>query len=313
MAKKVYLNHDGGVDDLVSLFLLLQMKDVELLGVGVIPADCYLEPAMYASRKIMDRFGNGNDVEVAASTSRGKNPFPKEWRMHAFFVDALPILNELGSIKTKIAKQPAHQHMIDIIRKSDEPVTLLFIGPLTDLARALEEAPEIESNIEKLVWMGGTFLEKGNVEEPEHDGSAEWNAFWDPDAVKRVWESSIPIDLVALESTNKVPLTIDVRNRWASERKDIGIDFLGQCYAMVPPLVHFQTNSTYFLWDVLTTATIGKPDLVKKKQVKSIVHTDGASQGKTEISNKGRPVNLVYDVNRDAFFDYITNLARQNY
>lgn len=312
MAKKVYLNHDGGVDDLVSLFLLLQMKDVDLLGVGVIPADCYLEPAMYASRKIMDRFGNGNDVEVAASTSRGKNPFPKEWRMHAFFVDALPILNELGSIKTKIAKQPAHQHMIDIIRKSDEPVTLLFIGPLTDLARALEEAPEIESNIEKLVWMGGTFLEKGNVEEPEHDGSAEWNAFWDPDAVKRVWESSIPIDLVALESTNKVPLTIDVRNRWASERKDIGIDFLGQCYAMVPPLVHFQTNSTYFLWDVLTTTTIGKPDLVKKKQVKSIVHTDGASQGKTEISDKGRPVNLVYDVNRDAFFGYITNLARQN-
>ena len=46
-----------------------------------------------------------------------------------------------------------------------------------------------------------TFLETGNVEEPEHDGTAEWNAFWDPEAVHKVWESNIEIDLVALEST----------------------------------------------------------------------------------------------------------------
>ena len=93
MKKKVYFNHDGGVDDLISLFLLLQMENVELTGVSVIPADCYLEPAMSASRKIIDRFGKGN-IAVAASNSRGQNPFPKDWRMHAFYVDALPILNE---------------------------------------------------------------------------------------------------------------------------------------------------------------------------------------------------------------------------
>lgn len=311
MTKKVYLNHDGGVDDLVSLFLLLQMEEVDLLGVGVIPADCYLEPALYASRKIIDRFGNKKEIDVAASNSRGKHPFPKDWRMHAFFIDALPILNESGRINTKVSELPAHEHLIKHVRESEEPVTLVFIGPLTDLARALDTAPDIASNIEKLVWMGGTFLEKGNVEEPEHDGSAEWNAFWDPDAVKVVWDSKIEIDLVALESTNMVPLTVDVRNNWAAQRTDIGIDFLGQCYAMVPPLVHFQTNSTYFLWDVLTAASIGKPDLVKQKVVKSIVHTKGVSQGKTVISENGRPVNLVYEVDRDAFFEYITELARQ--
>ena len=67
------------------------------------------------------------------------------------------------------------------------------------------------SNVEKLVWMGGTFLDKGNVEEPEHDGTAEWNAFWDPEAVKTVFDSNLKIDMVALESTNQVPLTLDVR------------------------------------------------------------------------------------------------------
>ena len=46
----------------------------------------------------------------------------------------------------------------------------------------------IEDKIERLVWMGGTFRTAGNVHEPEHDGTAEWNSFWDPEAVARVWE-----------------------------------------------------------------------------------------------------------------------------
>lgn len=311
MSKKVYLNHDGGVDDLVSLFLLLQMEEVDLVGVGVIPADCYLEPAVSASRKIIDRFGHGSIIEVSSSNSRGKNPFPKDWRMHAFTVDALPILNESGQIKTKESPLPAHEHLIQMLRKSHEPVTLVFVGPLTDLARSLEIAPDIEEKIEKLAWMGGTFLEKGNVEEPEHDGSAEWNAYWDPEAVKAVWKSGIEIDLVALESTNMVPLTLDIRQEWARKRSNTGIDLLGQCYAIVPPLIHLHTNSTYFLWDVLATATVGKSNLVKKKTVKSVIHSSGISQGKTELSENGRPVNLVYEADRNAFFEYITSLAEQ--
>ncbi|GAE38469.1 putative nuclease [Bacillus mycoides NBRC 101238 = DSM 11821] len=308
--KKVYFNHDGGVDDLISLFLLLQMENIELTGVSVIPADCYLEPAMSASRKIIDRFGK-NNIEVAASNSRGKNPFPKEWRMHAFYVDALPILNEFGKVVTPASKKPAHHHIIETLLQTDGKTTLLFTGPLTDLARALYESPIIEDKIERLVWMGGTFRTAGNVHEPEHDGTAEWNSFWDPEAVARVWNANIIIDLVTLESTNQVPLTIDIREQWAKERKYIGVDFLGQCYAMVPPLVHFSTNSTYYLWDVLTAAFVGKADLAKTKTIASIVHTYGPSQGRTVATDDGRPVNVVYDVKRDVFFNYITELAKK--
>lgn len=310
MKKNIYFNHDGGVDDLISLFLLLQMDNVNLTGVSVIPADCYLEPAMFASRKIIDRFGKGG-LDVAESNSRGKNPFPKDWRMHAFYVDALPLLNESGEVITPVADKPAHLHIIETLRATEGKTTLLFTGPLTDLARALDIDPTIEEKVERLVWMGGTFREEGNVHEPEHDGTAEWNVFWDPEAAARVWESGMEIELVALESTNQVPLTLDVRERWAKARKYIGVDFLGQCYAMVPPLVHFSTNSTYYLWDVLTTAFVGNSDLVKVQTVNSIVITEGASQGRTVETADGRPVHVVYDVNRDAFFDYITELAKK--
>lgn len=86
--RNVYFNHDGGVDDLVSLLLLLQMKGVHLTGIGVMGADSYLEPAVSASRKIIDRFGHGASLDVAASDATTAHPFPKEWRMDAFSVDA---------------------------------------------------------------------------------------------------------------------------------------------------------------------------------------------------------------------------------
>lgn len=313
MNRKVYLNHDGGVDDLVSLFLLLNMPDVELVGVGVIPADCYLEPAVSASKKIIHRFGKEQhqSIRVAASDSRPVNPFPKDWRMHAFLVDALPVLNEHQPVTVADSDLPAHLDLVRAVRKSDTPVDLVFIGPLTDLARALDADPEIERHIGTLYWMGGTFLPQGNVEEPEHNGTAEWNAFWDPQAVARVWNSNLTIQLVALESTNKVPLTIEVRQKWASARQFIGLDFVGQCYALVPPLVHFQTNSTYFLWDVLTTAAYGQPQLVAQRAVHSEVVATGPAQGQTIVSDNGRLVQLVHDVDREAFFTYITELAKK--
>lgn len=187
----------------------------------------------------------------------------------------------------------------------------MFTGPLTDLAKAIKHDKAIVNNIEKLVWMGGTFLEKGNVEEPEHDGTAEWNAFWDPEAVKTIFDTSIKIEMVALESTNQVPLTPAIRQMWANQRQFIGVDFLGISYAAVPPLTHFVTNSTYFLWDVLTTAQIGKESLTDSIELKVDVYTKGPSQGRTYKSDDGRIVRVVNHVNHDEFFNYITSLAKK--
>ncbi|MFT8871853.1 MAG: nucleoside hydrolase [Sporolactobacillus sp.] len=307
----VYFNHDAGIDDLAALFLLLQMEHVSLSGVSVIPADGYLTPGMRASRKIIDRFGRGQTLDVAASDSRGHNPFPQEWRMHPFYVDALPLLNESGTIKTKESARSAVDHLIETLSTGAEPTTLLFTGPLTDLARALDRAPHIEDKISRLIWMGGTLEPLGNVQEPEHDGSAEWNAFWDPEAVQRVWQSPLPIRIVALESTRQVPLTPAVRQRWAMQRRYTGLDFLGQCYASVPPLMFRETNSTYFLWDVLTALAVGFPELVKTRTVRTRVHTAYPSQGKIEACADGRDIELVYDVDCNGFFEKIEKLAKR--
>jgi purine nucleosidase len=307
--RNVYFNHDGSVDDLVSLLLLLQMSDVHLTGVGVVGADSYLEPALAATRKVIDRFGHDTHLKVAVSDSRGVHPFPKEWRLDAFSLDALPILNESGTVVTPVAPKPAHLDLVDKLQTTSEKTTLVMTGPLTDLARALQADPSITAKIEQLYWMGGTFDGRGNVAEPEQDGTTEWNAYWDPQAVKTVWDSDLTIQMVGLESTRQVPLTPAIRQHWATLRQHPAIDFIGQGYALVPALQHFETNSTYFLWDVLTTVASEFPEIVTTKRVTSDVLTEGPGRGRTFETPTGRPVTLVTTVDHDAFFKRIDTLA----
>lgn len=307
--RNVYFNHDGSVDDLVSLLLLLQMPDVHLTGVGVVGADSYLEPALAATRKVIDRFGHDTHLKVAVSDSRGVHPFPKEWRLDAFSLDALPILNESGTVVTPVAPKPAHLDLVDKLQATSEKTTLVMTGPLTDLARALQADPSITAKIEQLYWMGGTFDGRGNVAEPEQDGTTEWNAYWDPQAVKTVWDSDLTIQMVGLESTRQVPLTPAIRQHWATLRQHPAIDFIGQGYALVPALQHFETNSTYFLWDVLTTVASEFPEIVTTKRVTSDVLTEGPGRGRTFETPTGRPVTLVTTVDHDAFFKRIDTLA----
>lgn len=311
MSRKVYFSQDGGVDDIISLFLLLQMDDVDLIGVGVMGADSYLQPAAEASRKVIDRFGHGRKLEVAYSNARAVHPFPAKWRLDAYSENSLPVLNEAGEIRTPKAALAADDDLIEKLMAADEPVTLLFTGPLSDLASALEKKPEITEKISELMWMGGTFQERGNVAEPDCDGTQEWNAFWDPEAVAAVFASDIKITMVALESTHSVPLTPDVRMSWAKERRFPGIDFIGNSYAFVPELSMFETNSTYFLWDVLTTCALEDPTLISQKTVRCSVYTDFPRDGRTYLDEDGREAQLVYDVDSSRFFGLIRELAKK--
>ena len=305
--KNIYFNHDGNVDDLISLLLLLQAPDIKLLGVGVVDADGYLEPAAEASRKIIDRFNRrGDQLSVAKSVTRAHHQFPKEWRLSSFAFNHFPILNEPGVIRTPEAPLPAHLDMIEKIQAADGPVTLIMTGPISDLALALDADPSIEAKIEKLYWMGGSLDGHGNVLEPGFDGTAEWNAFWDPEAVARVWQSKLDIQMVGLESTEEIPLTQELQMYWASHRQEPAFDLIGQGYSLV---LSYEANSVYYLWDVLTTLSALKPELVETEKTASIARVDGPAAGRTERDPQGTPMTLVTKADKEAFFHFFDELA----
>ena len=245
-------------------------------------------------------------LEVAASTSRPRHQFPSEWRGAAFTFDALPILNEHGAPKTPVTDVPAHLDLVNKVMAQEGKTTLLFTGPLTDLARALDAEPAIEDKIEALYWMGGSLDGHGNVVDPCFDGTAEWNAFWDPEAVKRVWDSSLEIHMVGLESTEELPLTRELCQHWATLRRYPALDLIGQGYALV---LNVAANNVYYLWDVLTTVYCLYADIAEVECVRCDVRVDGAAAGRTYRCEEGREVALVTHADAERFYALVDELA----
>jgi len=300
--KTIYFNHDGNIDDLVACLLLLQAPDIKLIGVSAIDADGYVDPAVEVCRKLTDRFNlRGDQLEIAKSNSRAVNQFPEDWRKAAYSFNYLPLLNRSGKVITKMAEKPAHLDMVEKIMASEQPVTLVMTGPLTDLARALETNPQIADNIEQLYWMGGSLDSHGNVVQVNADGTQEWNAFWDPFALGTVLKSSIPMQIVGLESSEELPLTDELRMHWASLSAHPAMDLVAQGYCLLvnPPI---PTSQLYF-WDVLTVISALYPEVVlttKKHKVRVI--TQGLAAGRLEDDPNGREITLVTKADKNLFF-----------
>lgn len=312
-SRLVYLNHDGGVDDLVSLLLLLNAPDIKLIGVGIIEADCFIEPALSASFKLIHRFSS-YPVTVSLSTARAKNAFPVEWRKHAYYVDALPLLNQHYPHQNPPSPSnlPAHEHLVSLLMSATQRVTLIFTGPLTDLALALSLEPKIKEKIEQVYWMGGAFWVGGNVDFPNSEGEAEWNAFWDPEAVRDVVCSNLPLTIVSLDSTNSTPLTQSLLFQWAKNREKVGFDLLAQMYSFLEPVFLLPKRSSYFFWDVLTTLIALKPSIAKSKRVTIEVITSGRRSGETKEKEGGEVVEVVTTVDSDGFYSLFWELASRS-
>ncbi|MBW4570222.1 MAG: nucleoside hydrolase [Tolypothrix carrinoi HA7290-LM1] len=296
----VLMDHDGGVDDYLATMLLMTMDHIQLLGVVVTPADCYAEPAVSATRKILDLMESSH-IPVALSTVRGINPFPRLYRRDSFIVDHLPILNQNETISTPLLAQPGQDFMIQVLRDAPLPVTLMVTGPLTTVAVALDKAPEIEAKIQKIVWMGGALNVGGNVEkslEAGQDGSAEWNVYWDPISAARVWESQIEIIMCPLDLTNNVPVTSEVVYKMGRQRHYPISDLAGQCYALVIP-------QDYYFWDVLATAYLAHPEFYQLREWETEIVTTGLSQGRTKVVSGGRKISAMDKVDKEAFYNYI--------
>jgi len=301
MAKiPVLMDHDGGVDDYLSTVLLLTLEHVQTLGIVVTPADCYIQPAVSATRKILDLMGR-SDITVAESTVRGLNSFPRLFRRDAFTVDHLPILNQHDTPSAPLALEPGQAFMARVLHEAPEPVTILATGPLSTIAAALELDPSIEYKIKEIVWMGGALNVPGNVDrilEGGQDGSAEWNVYWDPPAAYRLWQTDIPVVMCPLDITNNVPVTSAFVRTIARSRHLPLSDFAGQCYALV-------THQDYFFWDVLTTAYLGRPDLFTLREVETAIIPTGLSQGRTIIQPGGKKVRALATVDTEAFYAYM--------
>ncbi|UFH54302.1 nucleoside hydrolase [Spirosoma sp. KNUC1025] len=309
MPRLLLMDHDGGIDDLLSLLLILTMQDVELIGVTVTPADCYIEPALESSYKLLQLTGK-EQIPLGRGDYYGINAFPAEWRARPEIMNVLPMLINLPKSPDPYTYPSAPELLIDKLSSATDKVTVLLTGPCSNLVLALDKAPHLKDKIAEIVWMAGAFRTSGNVQMYQHDGSAEWNVFWDPISSRRLVEYGLPLTLIPLDVTNHVPVTKTFLATLASQMEHRLSNLAGQLWALTLdtiPSYHY----TYFMWDILATSYLAIPEQFTIETVNAIVSTRPPNAGQTYLDDQGYELKIATDVNTTYFYEYLLTQFKQ--
>ncbi|MEM5459495.1 nucleoside hydrolase [Paraburkholderia phytofirmans] len=196
---KVIYDTDPGVDDAMALVFQALHPDIELLGLTSVFGNATIETTTRNARVLAGRFAAGVPVaQGAAAPLERSAPEPLAW-IHGD--------NGVGNITldttdaAALDARPAHRFIIETVRAHPGEVTLLAVGPLTNLALALADDPQIASLVKQVVIMGGAFGTDGvlgNV-----TPAAEANILGDPDAADIVFGAAWPVAIVGLDVTQR--------------------------------------------------------------------------------------------------------------
>ncbi len=300
----VIILQDGAVDELMSVALVETMADVELLGIGIVNADCLARPTLEVTNKILQLMQRV-DVPVTISTARAVNAFPWVYRQYSMMANLLPMLN-VSTTRLPATAMTTEEMLVHLITENGHrgkpKVKILVLSPLTPLATALAVHPELKHGIGEVLWMGGALppeggncgLPYGNVDPglaPGANANAEWNAYWDPIATRAILAAGLNLTMFPLNATNLVMLTPEIVLKFAPQSAQYPLYALaGQLYSMVA----FEAG--YAFWDTVTAAYLDRPDLYTVTCLDLLNETSGPNEGNLYVSSAGYPVNVVTKV-----------------
>lgn len=195
---RVIIDTDPGVDDALALLLAMRSPELKIEAITPVAGNVPLELTLPNALRMVEIAGR-TDIPVAAGA---KQPLMRRLVTAAYAHGE----NGLGGAvfpepTTKPVAEPAAELIRRIIRKYPGEVTLLPIGPLTNIATALDLDPELAGMVRGIVMMGGS-LSGGNI-----TPAAEFNIYVDPEAARIVFQSGIAITMVGLDATRKTSLT----------------------------------------------------------------------------------------------------------
>lgn len=307
--RPVILDCDPGHDDAVAILMALgSAEEIEILGITTVAGNVPLDLTHLNARKICE-LARRPDVPVYAGCDR---PLVRAL-VTAELVHGKTGLDgyDLPEPQMKLRGGHAVDFIIETVRGSDRKVTLTPTGPLTNIATAIQKAPDILANIEVIVLMGGA-IGQGNT-----TPSAEFNIYVDPHAAKTVFDSGAPLVMLGLDVTH---LAITTPDRLAAIRA-IGTP-VGEAVAALLDFYDRFDMERYGLaggplHDPTVIAYILAPRLFGGRTVHVEIETESAlTMGRTVVDWWGimnRPANatVIETIDVDGFYSLLTErLAR---
>ena len=305
--KPVILDVDPGHDDAVAIMMACGSPGLDLRAVTTVAGNATLPKTTRNALRILSLIGH-TDVPVGAGAPEPlERPLRTAEDIHGESGMDGP---EIPEPTFEVNKLDAVEVMADAIQESSEPVTLIPVGPLTNIATFLRKYPDLKGRISRVSLMGGS-MGLGNT-----TPAAEFNVYVDPEAAREVFRSGLPITMSGLDVTHQAGAGRAERDRLRGIG-EVGevvagfLDFFAGTYERVfgfdaPPL-----------HDPVAVAAVLEPGLLKTRRMNVEVECESdLTRGETVCDFHGvtgRPPNAEVGVGlgREAFFDLLLDSLKR--
>jgi purine nucleosidase len=205
-ARPVILDVDTGIDDMVALLIAARAPELNLRGVTCVAGNVEIHHVARNTGKILQMVGR-HDVPVSIGAAR-----PLQRRLRTAqdthgptgtgYVELRGEDRLLGS--TEFTPIPASRYLGAHVKRHPGEMTIVALGPLTNLAAATLSGVDLADGAREVIWMGGTLEERGNTTE-----TGEWNACVDPEAAETCLRTGVIDRIFPLDATQDVVFTLD--------------------------------------------------------------------------------------------------------
>lgn len=284
LAHKVIFDTDPGVDDAMALYYALAHPGIDVVGITTTFGNVSVKQAAANALYLCTLAGRSTVITQGVS-----QPLVKKAGIPPDFIhggDGLGNLPHRVASEGQLDARSSAQFIVDMARQYPGEITLVAVGPLGNLATALQLAPELPTLVRQVILMGGTVLESGNV-----SPVAEANIWNDPHAADAVFTAGWPLTMVGLDVTHQVILPLRLFKNIAEHHHHLATDtlyhavhFYSAFYSQHDPIVG-QVNGCYG-HDVLAFVVLTNPELFSLKTGRVRVATEGLAQGQTMMQRK---------------------------
>jgi inosine-uridine nucleoside N-ribohydrolase len=277
--RRIIIDTDPGIDDAMAIFLALRSPELKVEAItpvcGNVPLDLTLPNAL----RLVEIAGR-TDVPVAAGASH-----PLVRRLvtsgHVHGVNGLAGV-EFPEPKIKPVRETAPEIIRRIVRENPGEITIVAVGPLTNVAMALRADPELAGMIPAIAIMGGS-LSGGNI-----TPAAEFNLYVDPEAARIVFDADIPLTMVGLDVTRKCRVTEQHIEQLEAANNPVSQAAGKILRATYERMRHGGEVTDIELHDALTVASLIDPGVITRKDYYVEVETSGEWTAGQTLAYDGR-------------------------
>lgn len=299
----IIIDTDPGHDDALAIMLAIKSGLFDVKAITTVAGNSTIENTTKNARyilKLLDR----EDIPVFSGSEKPlKRDLIKAVVHGESGLEGLDPKNESNLTNNAVEK------MLSTIENSPEKLTLVTLGPLTNIAKAIEKNPAIMSELKEIVIMGGAIRVPGNK-----NRVGEFNIFVDPDAAEIVFNSYIKKTLVPLDACNHVKLTLEDFEQ--IQNKSLREPILSMVKPYIENISADEGIKAALMYDPLTVYSLIKPNACKGKSYNVLVEAKGElTRGMTvadlrKISKDVPNIYVVETISEDDFKkDFINYLS----